>query len=25
MVRFRSYDPASHQFTESSPINVGIG
>jgi ABC-type branched-subunit amino acid transport system substrate-binding protein len=24
-VRFRSYDPASHQFTESSPINVGIG
>jgi branched-chain amino acid transport system substrate-binding protein len=24
-VRFRSYDPASHQFTQSSPINVGIG
>ena len=22
-VRFRSYDPATHQFTESSPINVG--
>jgi branched-chain amino acid transport system substrate-binding protein len=24
-VRFRSYNPATGQFTESSPINVGIG
>jgi ABC-type branched-subunit amino acid transport system substrate-binding protein len=24
-VRFRSYDPATHQFTESSPISVGTG
>ena len=24
-VRFRSYNPASHQFTESSPISVGTG
>jgi branched-chain amino acid transport system substrate-binding protein len=24
-VRFRSYDPATRQFSESDPINVGIG
>ena len=24
-VRFRGYDPATHQFSESGPINVGIG